>query len=52
LNKRKRRSVTRNRREEHRAGSDGAIVIGTCLRAEHVKKKKKAYAMLSRIDCS
>ena len=37
--KRKRSSVTRNWREEHRAGLDSAIVIGTCLRAEHAKKK-------------
>ena len=33
--KRTRRSITRSWREEHRAGSDEAIVIGTCLMAEH-----------------
>jgi len=34
-----RKSVTRNWREEYRAVSDGAIVIGTCLKAEHAKQE-------------
>jgi len=33
------RSVMWSEREEQRAGSDGVIISGTCLRAEHTRRR-------------